>query len=201
MLDSGITSTSASPIHISADSVGPIATSMSLRALREQYPQGRDTLYHEHEATFPALLIPLGEVKVLAVQSRMDDEQMTALRLRPECVADFWVVSGAGAILPGGGRTGAPWQELVERYGPAQGHEELSRVRARLEQLPGWLFDLNVDEKVLAAVQDSGIAAVPQQSRIWHVFVPPPAVPAPCIAAEPAVDGLLRRSDPGLRSP
>lgn len=156
---------------------------MLLRELRALYPEARDTLFYQHEALFPALLIPLGEVKAMAVQDRMDYDQYQALPLDLECAADFWVVSGPGAALPGGGRTDWTWRELVALYGPARAGGELNVVGAGFERLPGWGFELDVPNGVLEAVQDSGVSAVPADARIWRVFVPEHSDTPVCPAA------------------
>lgn len=160
------------PVRLSADSIGPLSTSTLLGELRARYPEARDTLFSEHDALFPALLIPLGEVKAMAVQERMDYDQHQALPLDLDCPADFWIVSGPGGVLPRGGRTGWTWNELVPLYGPGRAGGELNLVRADFESLPGWRFDLDVDGAGLTAVQDSGVTAVPQDARIWRVFLP-----------------------------
>lgn len=106
------------PYALSQDDIGLIPKDITIAELRSLCPGARDSVYYEHEAVFPALHVQLRGLELWAVQTRMDDERFEPLPFREECGADFWVVVGDSATLPGDVPTTSTWSELRQQYGP-----------------------------------------------------------------------------------
>lgn len=130
------------PYALGQDGIGPIPKHISIAELRSLCPGARDTLYYEHEAVFPAVLVQLRGVDLVAVQARMDHEQFEPLPFREDCGADFWIVVGDSTTLPKGVPTTASWSELRQHYGPPIMEPTFEHSRVRW---PGHDFAVDLD--------------------------------------------------------
>jgi hypothetical protein len=102
----------ANPVAITSDSIGPLDFHLTLDALRRRCPSARDTDVYGEENTNNAVLFGLGPVSAAGAQNIPGG---TALRL--DAPADYWVVSGAAARLPGGLSLASRMGELRSTYG------------------------------------------------------------------------------------
>lgn len=147
-------------VRLSARCVGPLAWDSALGSIRSHFPKLIES--HAYLEGSPIAIWTFRFDSAEVVASQQDDS------LNPGRPADYWVVSGPGIVLPGGGRLPVFWGELKRRYsrGLSVSSGELG-IQASTCQLPGLDFTLLLDPR--DSVVSLDVDAIPSHTRIVQV--------------------------------
>ncbi len=169
---------SAAPVQIDAIRIGPFPLTASLDSLRRLCPGARPTLGHGFEAIWAALDLSVGEVSILAGQNWRLKPAFDAPAV-PDPVVEWsrspshWVVSGCGALLPGGVSSCGTWADLVTAFGVVgTGSTEFGPLTVDLAALPGIAFQFDVTDEVVGSIDEHGdLSRIPPTARIVEITV------------------------------
>src|SRR5438105_10848249 len=123
-------------VRISAHCVGPIAWDSTLNEVRTHFPKLIESQAYLEATPIVIWTFLFGGAEIVA--SQQDG------KMNPARPADYWVVSGSGIILPGGGRLPVRWADFRKRYsrGMSVSSGELG-ITASTCQMPGLDFGLS----------------------------------------------------------
>jgi hypothetical protein len=124
-------------LRISARCIGPIAWDSTLAEIRSHFPKPIESSAYL-EAT-PIIIWTFAFGRATVVASQQDD------RMNPNSPADYWIVSGEGIVLPGGGILPDVWGDFRKAYphGLSVSSGELG-IEANSCQMPGLSFTLSL---------------------------------------------------------
>jgi hypothetical protein len=125
-------------LRISAHCIGPIAWDSTLGAIRSHFPKPIESLAYVRTNRIVIWTFAFGRAKVVASQQ---DDSMNANK-----PADYWIVSGEGIALPGGGILPEVWGDFRKAYphGLSISLTELG-IEADSCQMPGLTFMFSPD--------------------------------------------------------
>ena len=146
-------------LRISAHCVGPIAWDSTLNEVRHHFPKLIESQAYLEATPIVIWTFLFGGSAVVA--SQQDD------RMNPASPADYWVASGPGIILPGGGRLPVRWGDFRKRYshGLTVSSGELG-ITASTCQMPGLDFGLDFGSRPPATLE---VDSIPPDVQIDQV--------------------------------
>jgi hypothetical protein len=171
-------------IRVRADSVGAIASQLTIDELRLRCPEARDTVDPwDTGDRHPALQIPapIGTT-IFAVQYRdayVDTAGRRQRRMVPSEPVTYWRLQGASIELPGGMRSSAPWANLVRQYGPTLVVSQQSHASATFCALRDFSFSFDtpwIDSGFV--MLDTSSSRIPVDARA-SVITMIPRAPSP----------------------
>jgi hypothetical protein len=149
-------------VRISQHCVGPIAWDSTLGDIRRHFPKLVEAGAYLEATPIVTWTFAFGRVTIVA--SQQDD------KMNPDSPADYWIVSGDGIILPGGGRLPVVWGDFRKRYshGLSVASGELG-ITASTCQMPGLDFALFIDPRL--SVVSLEVDSIPADTRIVQVLL------------------------------
>jgi hypothetical protein len=162
-------------LKISEHCIGPIAWDSTLGNIRRHFPKPLESLTYLRTFRIAIWRFAFGPATVVA--SQQDD------RMNPNRPADYWIVSGEGIVLPGGGILPEWWGDFRKAYPHGLGISigELG-IEADNCQMPGLSFMLSLPTWLWPATLDPD--SVPSGARIDRVLLdrahPPSDSLVPC---------------------
>ena len=126
-------------LKISTHCIGPIAWDSTLGNIRHHFEPSEDKSYLE-ASPIVTWTFRFGEATIVTSQHYVG--------IDPDHPATYWVISGSGIVLPGGGHLPRTWGELRKTYsrGLTIWSGELG-VAAESCQMPGVSFTLSLPDR------------------------------------------------------
>ena len=132
---------SAGLVNVSVVCVGPISLDSTLQSLRLQFPDAKEVPFYMEDpdrGAYAGLMFRLGGLEVLATQFRR--------AIAWDRPASAWMLSGSGAVLPGGVPITSTWRELRRAYsGRVVLHDPELGIRVEFCAIPGLIISLRLE--------------------------------------------------------
>jgi hypothetical protein len=146
--------------RISAHCVGPIAWDSTLGQIRSHFPTLIESSAYLEATPIVIWTFAFGRARVVA--SQQDD------KMDPNSPADYWIVSGEGIVLPGGGILPKVWGDFRKAFphGLSVSSGELG-IEADSCQMPGLSFMLSLPDGHWPATLEPD--SIPSAARVDQV--------------------------------
>jgi hypothetical protein len=152
-------------VRVTRDSIGGLQLERPLSDLKTLAQNAKDTTVARSDSAWPGVAFHYPDLTVVGAQR--------GNTLDVSKPADLWTLTGCGGRLPKDVPLCANWQELTRAFGGSGvGSTKSGPAIVRLCGLPGFEFQLDVNESTVGSLDDSrDLSRVPGSARITKVMI------------------------------